>query len=437
MEIKLIKSGRNVILQEADNYFNDLINQGKYLEVMNLSAELVHNSFRENIFLDYSFYYPQIDNFLVKISEKLNANLSKTNKTNRIQIIIGTEFYAVGGHSRVARELNSCDMPSIIIATDIFDNYENSDQKKREIEIFFSTQSIMYLPKSSFLEKADYLMQIINKISPERIIICSHHQDPIPLVACAFSNAPDKYYLHHCDHQPAIGASVTLFNHLDTSEFNTEVCKKNYNFQKIKPLKIFDSKAERINLKLNNEATINYFSIGSSNKYYFNIDFSYKSYPYAIRDILKSSMGCYHHIGNFSESEIEIINMILMDAKIDLNRFVYHGAQPNLSRIVANIENPVFIPSFPLPGGMTVIEVMGSGVPLLVHYRHWHGGDKSKISEPAFRSLLPQDVIIWDVGSNLMKILNELDENYERYSKISLNHYNANYSKEIFWNSLK
>ena len=81
--------------------------------------------------------------------------------------------------------------------------------------------------------------------------------------------------------------------------------------------------------------------------------------------LLAAGSGSHHHFGHVPDAQQALVRALLAQHGIDPARFVCHGNVASVQGAIAAIDNPVYLPSFPVGGGLTIVEVLSAGVPVL------------------------------------------------------------------------
>ena len=90
-----------------------------------------------------------------------------------------------------------------------------------------------------------------------------------------------------------------------------------------------------------------------------------------------------------------------------LNKFLYYGQKNNLN-LINNIEKPVCISSLPFSGGLTVLQMLKSGIPVLIY----NCGPKSI----TFASSFYDQRLLFESCEDLNEKIKIIDRNYQYYS---------------------
>lgn len=427
--ILIYKDDKDALIKEADVTLNHLYENGLYEESISFMIELVNATFRNDYFKFKTLFYPQLDNYILKLSDKFVSNKIKEHNGCRLHVIIGTEFDVVGGHSRIAKQFNALTDSNLIVLTDIFNHLNEHEEWRLKITEMFYPVPVIFIPSGTYTQKTKFLINLLDNLNPLIVSCFNHHQDPIPLIATSRVQYKFKFYYHHCDHEPSLGASITEYIHIDTNEYTHEICKNLSNFQKIFHLPLcFENKSTK-NLHFETSEKLNTFSVGKSSRYFIGRKKESKSYPWFLVYLFKNGTDKHFHVGELTNEELVIMGEVFIENDIDANRFVYLGTRTSVIDSIKDIKNIVFLPSFPIGGGLTLIECISLGIPII--FNCMYEIDPLNISENAFISLLPDSTVKISNYLNIQEAFENLKKNYLYLSERTFLHYKLNHSLNV------
>jgi hypothetical protein len=407
--MEVYKSGHFITAPIVIDECNRLLINKDYERLLSLIKSFVLTVFRSPGIHNQTLFLREFDEILLKISQDMRINrVINQVGVNDLNIIIGTEFYSVGGHTRIAKEIAAHKKNTVVIVTDAYSRCDENSHYFRQFQDLFACTPLFVLPPGLLLEKINYFVQLLSVLNPKSAVIMTHHDDPIGIVAVAQSDIPKKIYYHHCDYNPALGATIESFCHYDLSPYVGNICKEHAKSNYL-PLMYKIKYFEKI--KFNKEAEFNLLCSGSAIKFNFSDENSKSYYPKAISKILNAISCRFYHIGDLGASELSLIEGHLHSNNIDLSRFCYLGAVSDIPKIIFNLINPVYISSFPIPGGLTLVEVLSTGVPIL-QFNYKNSNSDFVISDYTYASLLPKNVIKFNNFFELNELLLDLKENY-------------------------
>lgn len=371
-------------------------------------------------------YFPNLDNLLIFISDLIWAKKKPASKKSEYTLIIGTIFATTGGHSRLARDLFNLEPNSLIIATDIFDQLKPVG-KIEELKRFFKSEKVFFSPYRGLADTCTWLVDSIYNINPSKIYILNHPQDPLPIIAGNAEYYPRTTFVHHLDFAPSLGASISKYRHLDITQCTNCICSKKSLHSFFAPLTGPTNELQRTakNILLHES-----FSIGGELKYAAYNNYSYEE---LISDILSNGLYKHHHFGNLSIEKINSIYSKMIKNGIDPGNFLYYGNVEKLDDLIPNINNPIYIPSFPINGGLSTLHAMSYGVPVLAFVESLKG---KNLLDMAPLENYPNPSLYWNDRNSLVSALDYCINNYialsnETSKKYLSKHTPAHFAKLI------
>jgi hypothetical protein len=432
--ISLEANRYSVLFEGFEETYVRLLRENKLDELLGLIARLAHNSFNTKNNVGRKLFYPELDKAIIGIANvlKVRDEIGATNKD--LQVIIGTEFYRTGGHTRVAKAFCGLSKYNLIVLTDIFGrNKGASDPAIKEI---FKPFPMITLSRDSMLEKTAFIVSLLKNLRPRKIICFNHFQDPIPLVAMAAIPEGVKVFYHHCDYKPSLGASLGDFIHIDTTEVGRSICEIHSEANRPIAAPIPSETSYNFDVVFDDDLNLNTISMGHQSKYIISQYSHPSSYPHVIAEVLLQSKGKHFHIGNLTEDALAIIATVLKENDIDFERFAYLGEVPEGVRLVQNIPNPVYIPSFPIGGGLSITQMKACGVPILVK-KIPLPVEQMTITDIAHLELLPPNCQYWSDKVELNESLDFIKKNYREISDELKKHHLKFSSLDVFLNQIK
>ena len=418
-----------VRFEGVESQLTGLIADTKIDEALNIIYRLAERSYGSELNKNRKLFYTQLDAAIMQIANVLKIDLEDLSPDENLQFIIASHFYTTGGHTQIAKEFCKFSKRNVIIVTDLFEALSNAD--KVAINDIFAPFPVLFLDRDTILGKTLFIMKLIKNLAPGKISCFNHHQDPIPLVAMMASSNTKKIFYHHSDWKPSLGASIKECLHVDTTQSGRDICAGCLNatqpiWASLPSQLVPDSK-----LLIDKLSNINTLSMGDAYKYFISEEDSPSSYPFAISEILTMTKGYHFHIGELSSDDLTTISNVLISKNIDRDRFFCLGRIPQGARLVQQIINPVYIPSFPIGGGLANIDIMAFGVPMLVK-KIPVNGDEITLSDIHLSSLLPPQCKYWNDAESLAESVAFIKENYDEISQATLKYYLEHHSFEAF-----
>lgn len=355
---------------------------------------------------------PYFDTILEDIDFNITNIVDRSRKISNL--VIASEVYDFGGHTKVVQDiLNAVDNPVLII-TDIYNRFSGSNFFINE-KSFPANCPVLILPPDSLEKRARGLANFINLFA-KNVFLLSHHDDPIPMAGCQKNIDTKYYFVHHADHNPALGNMIKHFHHIDLFSKMVESCSNLLN-KKIEflPITASDLGEKKFTYPIQCYSTV---TAGSFGKFTTEGELS-------LINIIKVSMrvchGKHFHFGYIPDEYIDVIRANLVVDDLDPERFVYMGNVPTLWGSLLEIDAHIYLGSAPIGGGKANTEAQGSGYPLLIY---------KDASGPIHLNLGNQNdsALLWstmdELKNNLLKVMQSHRENSFQSRQFYLQHCN-------------
>ena len=187
-----------------------LIDAGRYDDALRSIAIGVGSFYTRPDIIGYSLYLFGYDRLVQRLGEAMrDTSVPEEPKARGGYLLILSEFYSAGGHSRVAEDLVSVLEGAVVVLTDMFGSYQSGRLKVADARARMPKAMVHRLEEPSFAGKVRELQAVFSAVRPECVLILAHHPDPLPYVAAASLPASvRKVFFHHCDHQPSVGCHL-------------------------------------------------------------------------------------------------------------------------------------------------------------------------------------------------------------------------------------
>ncbi len=361
-------------------------------------------------------FTPYFDGVLENIDLGISNVIPRN--TKMANIVIASEIYDFGGHTKVINEiLESVENP-ILIITDIYNRFAQQNLFEKVSSTLVKCP-VFILPNESYLDKSTRLSAFINGYA-KNVFLVSHHDDVVAIAGCQKNLDSHFYFVHHADHNPALGNTVEHFQHVDLFRGIAELCAEDLKKEVILlPTAASDCGAKKFNYPIESFSTV---TAGSFGKFMM---FGELSLPNIIVATLSTCRGKHYHFGDIPTEYLELINEQLIDAGLKPESFVYMGTVPSLWKSLLEIDAHVFIGSAPKRGGKSEIEAQGASYPLLIY---------KDIDAPKYLNVAScnASTIHWSAISDLKAGLAAIMVNHAARSAESRQFYLENYAKENF-----
>ena len=411
-------------LPTLESHVEQLITDGAFNDALVNIMVGVHNYNKQAELARQFLYFPQFDQQLTRLSQVLaldeNAAFGRTIGSNTL--IIASEMYQVGGHSRViadvAREVSS---PTIVL-TDMFWTLRRTPDYLNWILDALPDVSVIVLPQLTLWSKCKALQMLTQRLQPRDIFYFQHHEDPIPFVGTLGHVGSRKILVHHCDHSPSLGNTLAGVRHADFTDEMAHTCSAQLNRKAaVLPLYVADGGVKEFKpIEGSN------FSVVTAGTH---IKFA-RSGPVALQDIARTVLSCvsgqFFHIGTLDEGWVQEIKAYLERHNIDHNRFVALGPVLSVWGTLAGLSAHLYLGSAPVGGGRSAIEAQGCGYPV-AYYKVTDQG-------PAIGadSIYASPALGWTDLSSLTAVLRAVGPGHAHLSAAARLRYEQKYSRQEF-----
>jgi hypothetical protein len=376
---------------------DESIRNGDFNQALQQIASGVHQHYRLPEVSHHTLYYPGLDRRLAQLAERLAQDQPAPPASTEPegQLLIATELYALGGHTRVLEDMASELAQPTIVLTDLFQACEQDPKKVAWVKGLFPHANVLVLPAGSYWQKCEMLRRFTLALNPRGIVYFGHHQDPIPFVATLASPAPHKVFIHHGDHNPSLGCTIESLRHVDLSDGVREVCAHHLGTPpSTLPLHVEDQGAKLFGPVLGADFSV--VTSGHPAKFA-------RSGAVALQQIVQTTLATVHgkhfHIGPLEADWIAEIRAALQASGIDPSRFVHLGWVPSLWQSLKALDAAFYIGSAPLGGGRAAVEAQGCGYPIVYFENVEHS------ALPANHPLYASRGLKWQTTAQLAEVL--------------------------------
>jgi len=285
-------------------------------------------------------------------------------------VFLVTALSRSGGHTRVLREVIDVDpgKRSTVLVTNVLHQVELDDIRQAFGD---ASVDIQIAPAGMALgDTVDWVQERLLKLRAERTYILQHHFDAVVSASVQPSLVKQLYYLHNCDHSFALGVHLPHAVHVDLHGPGFHVCREREGIRGNVCWPLTAGPREQIGQGFG-EMVQRTCTAGGREKF----DTSHLiervpyllTYPETVRTILATTGGVHHHIGALPAALSAAIASELDAHGIGRERFVHTEFVPNLSHYMVENGIELYVTSMPWGGGRTLVEMMATGLPILIH----------------------------------------------------------------------
>lgn len=356
------------LVQDAEDQAAALIERGDLDNALAIIIGNVDSLVPRADLTGRALFLPLFDQLLLEISERIAQQVIPDGlmAAAGCQLIVATETYNTGGHSRVIEDLCRHLARPVIVLTDLFGRMGSAALPLDYLYRDAGAAAVLTLPPGRPLERAINLLRLVAQLAPERILMLTHHQDAIAYAALASRRLKvPRAFVHHADHNPSLGGTLDHFHHVDlVREIGAACASALQRDVGHLPLHVRDLGARPQPGRAVAQASI--ATCGAMRKYARRGELAYQS---IVATACKTLGGIFHHIGPMPEDWVTEIRDHLRQMGLSPERFQVTGQVPSLWRCLMELDVDVYLASAPMGGGRAAIEAQGCGCPF-VYYQH-------------------------------------------------------------------
>ena len=325
-----------------------LLSMPKNYNQLNFIRNKVEEILYDPKFIGKKFFLEEFDNSCIKIGKKYLKKKIFTNNYKNVDLFLVSRLQKFGGSSKLLFDLiKNIKNEYLILSTGLFPSEKSLKSK------------IIECHEVNTLKKLKWIENKIFDLRPRRIWYFCLHQDSVALASLANYDFGKINYIHHCDHNAALGASVKKFKHIDPHIGIYNICKKKNKKNIYMPLVC--ENLGKINNNINSKNIVT-CTVSNYNKNIFKYP---KLIENLICNILRKDNLKHIHIGTINPFSLIKLYFLLILNNISLSKFEYFPKSYNIEKLFEKKVN-LFISNFPLAGYRTLIEVMSLGVPIII-----------------------------------------------------------------------
>lgn len=277
--------------------------------------------------------------------------------------------------------------------------------------------SIFVCPEKVSQRRLTWLQEKLVSSNLDYVYLLNHHHDSVAVAAIVPEMNLDGAFIHHADHHLCLGVHLTHLDHIDFHPMGYHHCRSELGIDnKYIPLSVEDQGGKQDDFGADHNKTLITATVARSNK----VEIPYHiSYLDLVPDILNKTGGRHVHIGKLSYLAVRQIRKKMKSLALPEDRFVYIKWTPNVWKCLQENKVDIYISSFPYAAGLTLIEVMGAGIPVIMH-RHVYSRILSGIElayPEAFSWAYPQELLDYLGDINSERLNEEKTLSRQRYDE--------------------
>jgi hypothetical protein len=359
-------------------------------------------------------------NYLLLNKEKASGRSSFENK--KITYIV-SKLQRSGGHSRLVQDFIKLQPQKqhVILSTEI----AGASDEKYFKEVFrdFSNVEFIQSPKGSLREKLSWLQENLLHLQSTLVYLLNHHQDSVAVAALTPKLCAKGIFCHHGDHHLSLGVYLDHLDHIDFHPMGYHYCRNELGLNNLYVPLTFEDKSY-LNKKyscLNKKVFLTATAAG------FNkVEIPYfENYFEVIADVLENTSVRHLHVGKLTPWGLRKIRKELEKRGINKERFIYIEWTSSVWKLLQDYKVDLYIASFPHGAGLTLIEAMGAGIPVIMH-EHIHSRVLSSLE------LAYPEAFKWRESKDLVEYLKNINhESIRLESELARKWYEKNHRGDI------
>jgi hypothetical protein len=321
-------------------------------------------------------------------------------------VYIASLLMPAGGHTAVIGDFIRLDPKrrSVVLITDF--TGQQADLPDEIVErLFVERDRIEICPVPELAGKYRWLVERLGALRPKRTYLFHHMQDSVVGALMHAAAGGEWYFVHHSDRLPSLGAYCRHVVHIDLTPYCFRHCASRLGRtggaaidQRYVPLTAADLGARDFQSR-KFMPPLTTASSGAPHKF----DAGYRpAYMDVVADLLALTGGRHVHIGPLDDNQLGAFRRRLKRRGLDRDRLCVVPFVPSVWQAMTDYDIDLYLNSFPLGGARTLVEVMGSGTPML-----WH-----EVGNPApfqVSGLQYPQAPVWRSPAELFEIVSMID----------------------------
>lgn len=404
------------------------LEQGNINDALKIIHDHVSYIFGNPLYMDKILSSPKLDKLCIRIGCENLARLKASfvapklvaKKLSTVVYIV-SRIQKSGGHSRILSDFIRAqpEKNHLILITGV----GGSSPKFYLKNVFGRSKNveIMYSPNKNLQSRLTWLQSILLGFKPEHVFLFNNHADSVAVSALVPEMGVNGSFYHHGDHHLCLGLHLNHIKHIDPHPMGFHRCRDEFGINNIYLPFSVDDEGFR---ELDAGANIGFTTATAAR---FNkIEVPYHvSYLKVIPQVLKITGGKHVHIGKLTPWALYSIRREIKRLGIPQGKFIYIDHVSSVWKALQEYGVNLYIASFPHGAGLTLIEAMGAGIPVILH-EHQYSRVLSGLE------LAYPNAFSWDSPEKLYRYLEVLTiDGLKLEGNIARNWYENNYRSEI------
>ncbi len=352
---------------------NILLEQGEIDCALGIAHDFVERIVTEPLCTSQVFGSSLLDDLCFRIGcanlETISSSHSvtppSTNGRSRIAYVV-SRLQSSGGHLRLILDFIRLqpEKDHIIYATGVAGS---SDERfLAEALARCGNACFVAAPRGDFGARLTWLQNALRACRPEHAYLFNHHQDSVAVAALVPELGVPGSFCHHGDHHLCLGVYLKHLTHIDFHPMGYHYCRDELGVDnRYLPLTFGDNGYVPVRSTFASGGSLTTATVARSNK--VEIPY-YVSYLELVPQVLKVTGGRHLHIGKLTPWAIRRMSSRMRELGISQDRLIYVDWTASVWKSLQEHEVDVYLASFPYGAGLTLIEAMGAGIPVIMHH---------------------------------------------------------------------
>lgn len=282
-----------------------------------------------------------------------------------VVVYIVSKLQSSGGHTAALLDLINLSPQhrSIILITGVCGKTDYKAISRRLNEV--ANVELIAAPPGSHLQKLTWLQYYLHDVSPSIVWLLNHHQDSVAVAAVQPTQGYHLNYYHHGDDRLCLGVCLDYGTHFDISPINYHRCRDEVHLQNNRYLPQTSTDLSNVSTAHKSES-LHLITCTAAGFNKVEVDY-FVQYADVIPQLLNITGGRHVHIGRLTYFARWNIMLKMRRLGVPASAFVYIPHVHSVWQTLYKYEVDLYVASFPYGGGKTIVEVMGAGVPILIH----------------------------------------------------------------------